>query len=182
MRLEDIAKLTIDEVNAQLQGTSSAVAKNGFIVEEASDNDEFEESNNELRREFDFNQEPRQTMQTQFKAQTIAQKEAAKKNAMEIKEMLASRVASIDTSEPLRTRPQPKPQLQPQAQTRPQAQKNLGSNEMLYLQGLKERIGVLFEGLNSADSSNSEFRMDMTIKFLEFMLASIDNRLSNLSK
>ena len=95
MRLEDIAKLTIDEVNAQLQGTSSAVAKNGFIVEEASDNDEFEESN-ELRREFDLNQEPRQTMQTQFKAQTIAQKEAAKKNAMEIKEMLASRVASID--------------------------------------------------------------------------------------
>lgn len=181
MRLEDIAKLTIDEVNAQLQGTSSAVAKNGFIVEEASDNDEFEESN-ELRREFDFNQEPRQTMQTQFKAQTIAQKEAAKKNAMEIKEMLASRVASIDTSEPLRSRPQPKPQLQPQAQTRPQAQKNLGSSEMLYLQGLKERIGVLFEGLNSADSSNSEFRMDMTIKFLEFMLASIDNRLSNLSK
>lgn len=181
MRLEDIAKLTIDEVNAQLQGTSSAVAKNGFIVEEASDNDEFEESN-ELRRDFDLNQEPRQTMQTQFKAQTIAQKEAAKKNAMEIKEMLASRVASIDTSEPLRSRPQPKPQLQPQAQTRPQAQKNLGSSEMLYLQGLKERIGVLFEGLNSADSSNSEFRMDMTIKFLEFMLASIDNRLSNLSK
>lgn len=178
MRLEDIAKLTIDEVNAQLQGTNSAVAKNGFIVEEASDNDE----SNELRREFDFNQEPRQTMQPQFKAQTIAQKEAAKKNAMEIKEMLASRVASIDTSEPLRSRPQPKPQLQPQAQTRPQAQKNLGSSEMLYLQGLKERIGVLFEGLNSADSSNSEFRMDMTIKFLEFMLASIDNRLSNLSK
>ena len=77
MRLEDIAKLTIDEVNAQLQGTNSAVPKNGFIVEEASDNDE----SNELRREFDFNQEPRQTMQTQFKAQTIAQKEAAKKNA-----------------------------------------------------------------------------------------------------
>jgi len=53
---------------------------------------------------------------------------------------------------------------------------------MLYLQGLKERIGVLFEGLNSADESNSEFRLDMTIKFLEFALASIENRLSNISK
>lgn len=177
MRLEDIAKLTIDEVNAQLQGTSNTVAKNGFIIEEASDDDEFIEPE-QGRREFDFNQEPiRQTMQTQFKAQTMAQKEAAKKNAMEIKEMLASRVASIDTPEPSK----PKPQLQPQA-TKAQVQKNVGSSEMLYLQGLKERIGVLFEGLSNADSSNSEFRMDMTIKFLEFMLASIDNRLSNLSK
>ena len=59
---------------------------------------------------------------------------------------------------------------------------NIGSNEMLYLQGLKERIGVLFEGLNSADESNSAFRLDMTIRFLEFALASIENRLSNLSK
>ena len=59
---------------------------------------------------------------------------------------------------------------------------HIGSSEMLYLQGLKERIGVLFEGLNSADENNSEFRLDMTIKFLEFALASIENRLSNISK
>ena len=37
MRLEEIAKFTIDEVNAELQGASDAVAKNGFIIEEANE-------------------------------------------------------------------------------------------------------------------------------------------------
>lgn len=55
------------------------------------------------------------------------------------------------------------------------------SSERLFLLNLKERLTVLFEGLNS-DARNIELRLDITIKFLEFLLASIEDRLSNLPK
>ena len=55
------------------------------------------------------------------------------------------------------------------------------SSERLFLLNLKERLTVLFEGLNS-DARNVELRLDITIKFLEFLLASIEDRLSNLPK
>ena len=55
------------------------------------------------------------------------------------------------------------------------------SSERLFLLSLKERLGVLFEGLNS-DAGNVELRLDITIKFLEFLLASVEDRLSNLPK
>ncbi|WP_180379307.1 CiaD-like domain-containing protein [Campylobacter lanienae] len=176
MRLEEIAKFTIDEVNAELQGTSDAVAKNGFIVEEADEyrpnnftkkeppKSEFNLKKEPLKSEFNLAKES-QTLSNPPKPE-ISIKEPASKT--EIKEALAANIASIDSQEKLKDE-KPKDE-------------NIGSNEMLYLQGLKERIGVLFEGLNSADESNSAFRLDMTIKFLEFALASIENRLSNLSK
>ena len=165
MRLEEIAKFTIDEVNAELQGASDAVAKNGFIIEEAN---EYKPNNftkkEPLKSEFNLAKEP-QTLSNPPKPE-ISIKEPASKT--EIKETLAANIASIDSQEKLKDE-KPKDEI-------------ISSNEILYLQGLKERIGVLFEGLNSADESNSAFRLDMTIRFLEFALASIENRLSNLSK
>ncbi|MCR8679090.1 MULTISPECIES: CiaD-like domain-containing protein [Campylobacter] len=159
MRLEDIAKFTIDEVNAQLQGTSDAVAKNGFIVEEANGYSDF--SKKEPIKS-GINTAKELSNQPKFQSENITiSKEPTTQNSSQIKEALAAKVASIDSM---------------------QTPKDLGSSEMLYLQGLKERIGILFEGLNSADESNLEFRLDMTIKFLEFALASIENRLSNISK
>ena len=165
MRLEEIAKFTIDEVNAELQGASDAVAKNGFIIEEAN---EYRPNNftkkEPLKSEFNLAKES-QTLSNPPKPE-ISIKEPASKT--EIKETLAANIASIDSQEKLKDE-KPKDEI-------------ISSNEILYLQGLKERIGVLFEGLNSADESNSAFRLDMTIRFLEFALASIENRLSNLSK
>ena len=159
MRLEEIAKFTIDEVNAELQGASDAVAKNGFIIEEAN---EYKPNNftkkEPLKSEFNLAKEP----------QTLSNPPKPEISIKEIKETLAANIASIDSQEKLKDE-KPKDEI-------------ISSNEILYLQGLKERIGVLFEGLNSADESNSAFRLDMTIRFLEFALASIENRLSNLSK
>ena len=37
MRLEEIAKFTIDEIKAEIGGASDAVAKNGLIIEEANE-------------------------------------------------------------------------------------------------------------------------------------------------
>ncbi len=64
--------------------------------------------------------------------------------------------------------------------------------EVIFLKNLKERIAVLFEGLNattppSAQSNSEEIstlrlRLELTTKFLEYTLATIEHRLLNISK
>ena len=54
-------------------------------------------------------------------------------------------------------------------------------NERIFLTNVKERLGVLFEGLN-AGGENTELRLDLTVKFLEFLLANVENRLKNLPR
>lgn len=54
--------------------------------------------------------------------------------------------------------------------------------EAEFLNSLKERILVLFEGLNSFDKGDIEARVELNLKFMEFLLASIENRLEHLSK
>ena len=55
------------------------------------------------------------------------------------------------------------------------------NGERIFLNNLKERIEVLFAGLNTSDE-NTPLRLDLTIRFLEFLLAHIQTRLSNLQK
>lgn len=56
------------------------------------------------------------------------------------------------------------------------------SSEAEFLSALKERILVLFEGLNAFDQGDIEARVELNLKFMEFLLASIDDRLEHLSK
>lgn len=63
----------------------------------------------------------------------------------------------------------------------PTNQENVGSEE-IFLNNLNERIEVLFEGLNQTPKQNLEHRLDLTLRFLEFALANIQNRLDNLKK
>ena len=56
------------------------------------------------------------------------------------------------------------------------------SSEAEFLNALKERILVLFEGLNAFDQGDIEARVELNLKFMEFLLASIDDRLEHLSK
>lgn len=55
-------------------------------------------------------------------------------------------------------------------------------SEAEFLNALKERILVLFEGLNAFDQGDIEARVELNLKFMEFLLASIDDRLEHLSK
>ena len=55
------------------------------------------------------------------------------------------------------------------------------NDEIEFLSAIKERILVLFEGLNAFEG-DLEARVELSIKFMEFLLASIDNRVENLSK
>ncbi|WP_169752404.1 CiaD-like domain-containing protein [Campylobacter mucosalis] len=54
------------------------------------------------------------------------------------------------------------------------------TSEEIFLKNLKERIEVLFEGLNEMPKERLEQRLDLTLKFLEFALANVENRLENL--
>ncbi len=50
-------------------------------------------------------------------------------------------------------------------------------NEDIFLKHLRERILVLFEGLNSIKKDDLENRLNLTINFLEFLLANIEDKL-----
>lgn len=56
------------------------------------------------------------------------------------------------------------------------------TGEEIFLKNLKERILVLFEGLNATSKENLKDRLSLTLKFLEFVLANVENRLENLQK
>ncbi len=53
-----------------------------------------------------------------------------------------------------------------------------GLNEDIFLKNLKERILVLFEGLNDTKREDLDSRLELTINFLEFLLANIEDRLN----
>ena len=55
-------------------------------------------------------------------------------------------------------------------------------NELLYLNSIKERLLVLFEGFQAPNNTNIEAKVDMTLNFLEYTLATIDERVQTLEK
>jgi hypothetical protein len=54
--------------------------------------------------------------------------------------------------------------------------------ELLFLNSLKERLLVLFEGFQAPNNTNIEAKVDMTLNFLEYALATIDSRAEQLKK
>ena len=55
-------------------------------------------------------------------------------------------------------------------------------NELMYLNSIRERLLVLFEGFQAPNNSNIEAKVDMTLNFLEYTLATIDSRVQKLEK
>jgi len=58
----------------------------------------------------------------------------------------------------------------------------LNSNEELFLNNMRERIHVLFEGFQSPNNSNIEAKVDLTLNFLEYLLGTIETRLTEIKK
>jgi formate dehydrogenase maturation protein FdhE len=54
------------------------------------------------------------------------------------------------------------------------------NNEEVFLSNLKERILVLFEGFQSPKNKNVEAKLDLTLNFFEYMLATIEERLDTV--
>ena len=47
-----------------------------------------------------------------------------------------------------------------------------------FLEELKERLLILFAGLQSPNTQNLEIKLDVTLNFLEYLLAKIEEKLS----
>lgn len=54
------------------------------------------------------------------------------------------------------------------------------NDEREFCESMRERILVLFEGFQSPNNKNIEAKVDMTLNFLEYLLAVIDERLEIL--
>ncbi|MDH5465378.1 MAG: hypothetical protein OEW60_07075 [Thiovulaceae bacterium] len=64
--------------------------------------------------------------------------------------------------------------------TRPIEQTHSTIIEERFLEDLRERILVLFEGLQSPNNTNVEAKVDLTLNFLEHLLAQIDTQLDKI--
>lgn len=110
---------------------------------------------------------------------------------MELKDVILSTLAEIEelastpepnekketkeelfqSEEPLKT--VPKPQM---AETI----HSIRDDETRMLEGIRERLLVLFEGFQSPNNVQIEAKIDLTLNFLEYLLATIDNRLDTI--
>ena len=70
----------------------------------------------------------------------------------------------------------PKKTLQKVSET-----ENLDS-ELIYLNSIRERLLVLFEGFQAPNNVNIEAKVDLTLNFLEYVLATIDSRVDSLER
>lgn len=52
--------------------------------------------------------------------------------------------------------------------------------EIRMLEGIRERLLVLFEGFQSPNNAQIEAKVDLTLNFLEYLLATIENRLDTI--
>lgn len=57
---------------------------------------------------------------------------------------------------------------------------NHRDEEIRLLEGIRERLLVLFEGFQSPNNVQLEAKVDLTLNFLEYLLASIENRLDSI--
>lgn len=55
-------------------------------------------------------------------------------------------------------------------------------DEIKILDGIRERLLVLFEGFQSPNNVQIEAKVDLTLNFLEYLLATIDNRLETIKE
>jgi hypothetical protein len=100
---------------------------------------------------------------------------------MELKDVILSTLEELEHSKDELLVPHEKQQSR---QIQP-SQKNSDSlstmpNEALFLENMKERIHVLFEGFQSPNNANIEAKVDLTLNFLEYLLSSIETRLKEI--
>ena len=138
MKLDDIARMAISEVSAELEKIEALQSKK---------QEELEREN--LKKELLAIENNENALNNELKVETNLQNE----QVFEVKEEPVSPIKNREVSE-----------------------------EKIFLANLAERIEVLFEGLKQTPEQNLASRLELTTKFLEFILANIENRLQNLSK
>lgn len=104
---------------------------------------------------------------------------------MELKDIVLSTLAEIDNDVPQNENEVSKEVSLDKTKTddnnSPETS-HLHTKEEQFLKNLRERILVLFEGFKSPNTQNIEAKLDLTLNFLEYLLASIDERLNEYKK
>lgn len=116
---------------------------------------------------------------------------------MELKDVILSTLAEMEegtaeTPQPAAQKPEkayeaPKPAEPLQAPSAVNRTEGMSAGELLedecrYLESVKERLLVLFEGFQSPNNTHIEAKVDLTLNFLEYLLATIDGRIENIKK
>ena len=162
--IEDIAKLAIEEISAEFDNGILEDAKTPPLNEISNQTNPKNNSQNIS--------EP---ISTSENAQNISEPISTSENN-------ASSNAQNNGAKPIKSIAQANTQkLNPSQQNQATQESQEPDNEQEFLIKLKERIEVLFAGL-SANDENTAVRLDLTIRFLESLLAKIQNRLENLPK
>jgi len=112
---------------------------------------------------------------------------------MELKDVILSTLAEMEEQVPEETLDNVE-ELKPQSQEETEeirekviidndeSGSNEVENELYFLQAIRERLLVLFEGFQAPNNANIEAKIDMTLNFLEYTLATIDTRVEKLEK
>ena len=98
---------------------------------------------------------------------------------MELKDIILSTLADLE--EP-KTNVEVEKEVEKSFKEEPSLKKEESPLVDLFLSNIRERILVLFEGFQSPNNKNIEAKLDLTLNFLEYLLASIDEYLKEDSK
>ena len=106
---------------------------------------------------------------------------------MELKDVILSTLAEMEDDIPTQA-PKKKPFVEKKSSPAPVSEISneqvveSNDSELIYLNSIRERLLVLFEGFQAPNNTNIEAKVDMTLNFLEYVLATIDSRVQLLEK
>lgn len=111
---------------------------------------------------------------------------------MELKDVILSTLAEIEelatTSTPLEKKVDKEEffpveeNLKHEAKPLIETIHSVRDDEERMLEGIRERLLVLFEGFQSPNNVQIEAKVDLTLNFFEYLLATIDNRLDTIKQ
>ncbi|MDQ7043325.1 MAG: hypothetical protein Q9M34_07305 [Sulfurimonas sp.] len=108
---------------------------------------------------------------------------------MELKDVILSTLAEMEETDTLKEEVQTQAsstetffEATPQTEEVYEQTQNTTQSELMYLNSIRERLLVLFEGFQAPNNTNIEAKIDMTLNFLEYTLATIDLRVKKLEK
>jgi len=100
---------------------------------------------------------------------------------MELKDMIMSTLAELEENEEVETKQEDDSTNKIVESQNAMEIDNITSSEKEFYENIRERILVLFEGFQSPNNKNIEAKVDLTLNFLEYLLATIDERLGSLN-
>ncbi len=100
---------------------------------------------------------------------------------MELKDMIMSTLAELEENTEVTTKQEESINNKTIESQNVMEIDNINSSEKEFYENIRERILVLFEGFQSPNNKNIEAKVDLTLNFLEYMLATIDERLGSLN-